>query len=129
MLLLEVGWCIGLLQFVMLECVKWFEECGIIVGYGVWIDLVVFGLGMMVIIWLKMIYEYIKLVLCMFVDMLYVIEVYCMIGDDCFLLKVLVLILGQFEMFIDVIVCFGVVMILLVLCFELIKVIGKVLFG
>lgn len=78
----------------MLECVKWFEECGIIVGYGVWIDLVVFGLGMMVIIWLKMIYEYIKLVLCMFVDMLYVIEVYCMIGDDCFLLKVLVLILG-----------------------------------
>src|SRR5215469_1336118 len=86
----ELGRRIGLSHPAMSERVKRLEDRGIIAGYGVKINERALGLRMMAIIRLKTAHEHIRACTKQFAEIPYIVEIYRVTGDDCFVLKALV---------------------------------------
>jgi Lrp/AsnC family leucine-responsive transcriptional regulator len=86
----ELGRKIGLSQPAMSERVRRLEGRGVIAGYGARINLAALGLNLVAIVRLKTAHEHIRACLKLFDELVYVIEVFRVTGEDCFVLKVIV---------------------------------------
>lgn len=90
MLLKVFSGCIGLILFSMVECLKRLEECGVIQGYGVWVNLVVLGYMLQVLVWVCLLSGLLYKVDKYIQVMLECIESDKVIGEDCFVIWLVV---------------------------------------
>lgn len=123
----ELGRRVGLSQPAMSERVRRLEERGVITGYGARVDPHALGLSTAAIIRLRTTHERIRACLDRFAAMPEVIEVHRVMGEDCFVLRVLAPAPRSLESVVDALACFGAVTTSVVLRSEAPKPIGRAL--
>lgn len=117
----ELGRRIGLSQPAISERVKRLEERGVITGYSAQVNPAALGSGMLVIIRLRTTHEHIQTCLKRFKEMIHILEVYRVTGEDCFILKVIVPSPAKLESIVDAIAAYGAVATSIVLRNEAVK--------
>lgn len=117
----ELGRRIGLSQPAMSERVKRLEERGVITGYSAQINPAALGPGLIVIIRLRTTHEHIQTCLKRFKEMIHILEVYRVTGEDCFVMKVIVPSPAKLESIVDAIAAYGAVTTSIVLRSEAVK--------
>ena len=122
----ELGRRIGLSQPAMSERVKRLEERGVITGYSAQINPAALGPGLIVIIRLRTTHEHIQTCLKRFKEMIHILEVYRVTGEDCFVMKVIVPSPAKLESIVDAIAAYGAVTTSIVLRSEAVKPIMRV---
>lgn len=121
----------GLVFFVVLECICKFECNGVLYGYEVCFDFEVMGFGMLVFLFVCVVCCLVEFgMVVKFVVIFEVFEVYYVVGEDCFLLKVCILFMcGLYCIFIDEFnVIGGIELIKFIIVFEIVKEMGKLFF-